>query len=81
MMTNKIRTEITELTSGKDPFEAIKALRGYVAKILKQLSLGNISLAKAHRDIDHAYGYIRYFQNITTRDIDIGGDDDANLHA
>jgi hypothetical protein len=69
-MTNKIRNEITDITLGKDPYEAVEALRKYVARILKQLSLGNISLAKAHRDLDHTYGYIRYFQNIATRDID-----------
>jgi hypothetical protein len=77
-MSSKVRGELTDLVSGKDDYEAIKALRRYVAKIFKQLSLGNMSLAKASRDVDHAYGYIRMFENNITRDIDR---DDENLHA
>jgi hypothetical protein len=60
-MSNATRVAITKLTAHKDPAKNIAVLDGYIAGILKQLARGAISQAKAHRDLDEAYGYREFF--------------------
>jgi hypothetical protein len=65
-MSTATRKAITALIAGKTPHEAVEALDIYVQTILVNLALGKVSVGKAHRDLDEAYGYrMRFIDGIT----------------
>jgi hypothetical protein len=69
VMSTATRQAITKLIGNKTPREAIEALDIYVQTILVNLALGKVSVGKAHRDLDEAYGYRAVFISRETGEV------------